>query len=109
MPRSNAYVVAEGASTEHSSSHDRFHQLLPAVRCRSSFNESAAVTLLLKKPSLDINILKNYRLMSNLPFISKVLERVVASQLKAYMDYNNLHDPLQSAYKSAHSTTQSAE
>ena len=28
----------------------------------------------------------------------------MASQLKAYMDYNDLHDPLQSAYKTAHST-----
>ena len=66
--------------------------------------KSATVTPLLKKqsPSLDIN--KNYQLVSNLPFVSKVLERVVASQLKAYMDYNNLHDPLQSAYKTAHST-----
>ena len=36
--------------------------------------KSAAVTPLLKKPSLDINILKNYRLVSNLPFVSKVLE-----------------------------------
>ena len=66
--------------------------------------KSAAVTPLLKKPSLDINILKNYRPVSNLPFVSKVLERVVASQLKAYMDYNDLHDPLQLAYKTAHST-----
>ena len=66
--------------------------------------KSAAVTPLLKKPSLDINILKNYRQVSNLPFVSKVLQQVVASQLKAYMDYNDLHDPLQSSYKTAHST-----
>ena len=56
------------------------------------------------KPSLDINILKNYWPVSNLPFLSKVLERVVASQLKAYMDYNDFHNLLQSAYKTAHST-----
>ena len=66
--------------------------------------KSAAVTPLFKKPSLNINIIKNYRPVSNLPFVSKVLERVVASQLKTYMDYNDLHDPLQSAYKTAHST-----
>ena len=64
----------------------------------------AAVTPLLKKPSLDINNLKNYRPVRNLPFVSKVLERVVAFQLKAYLDHNDLHDPLQSAYKTAHST-----
>ena len=77
-PRSNAYVVAEGASTEHNSS------LQSGVVPDSM--KSAAVTLLLKKPSLDINILKNYRPVSNLPFVSKVLERVEASQLKAYID-----------------------
>ena len=66
--------------------------------------KSAAVTPPFKKPSLDINILKNYRPVSNSPFITKELERVMASQLKAYMDYNDLHDPLQSAYKTAHST-----
>ena len=66
--------------------------------------KSAAVTPLLNKPTLDINILKIYRLVSNLPFVSKVLERVVASQLKAYMDYNDLDHPLQSAYKTVHST-----
>ena len=66
--------------------------------------KSAAVTPLLEKASLDINILKNYRPVSNLPFVSKVLEGVVASQLKACKDYNDLHDPLQSAYKTAHCT-----
>ena len=48
--------------------------------------KSATVTPLLKKPSLHINILKNYSPVSNLHFVSKVLERVMASQLKAYMD-----------------------
>ena len=38
-----------------------------------------------------------YRPVSNLHFVSKVLERVVASQLKAYMDYNDLQDLLQLA------------
>ena len=66
--------------------------------------KSAAVTPLLKRPSLDINILKSYRPVSNLPFVSKVLERVLPSQLKAYMDYNDLHDPLQSADKTVHSS-----
>ena len=57
-----------------------------------------------KNASLDMNILKNYRPVSNLPFVTKVLECVVASQLKAYMDTNDLHDLFQSAYKTAHST-----
>ena len=42
----------------------------------------AHVTPLLKNTSLDKNVLKNYRPVSNLPFVSKVLERAVAKQLR---------------------------
>jgi hypothetical protein len=64
----------------------------------------ALVTPLLKKPSLDPETLKNYRPISNLPFLSKVTERVVASQLANHMDTNNLYTPVQSAYRKQHST-----
>ena len=66
--------------------------------------KSAIIVPLLKKSTLDRNILKNYRPVSNLPFISKVLERVVARQLNEHMSNHNLHEPLQSAYKQFHST-----
>ena len=56
----------------------------------------------LKKASLDHNILKNYRPVSNLSF--KILERVVSKQLTDYMNVHNLHESLQSAYKQFHST-----
>ena len=39
--------------------------------------KTAIVKPLLKKPSLDQNVLKNYRPISNLPFLSKILENVV--------------------------------
>ena len=42
--------------------------------------------------------------MSNLPFLSKVIEKVIASRLLEHMKENNLLDTLQSAYKKAHST-----
>lgn len=58
----------------------------------------------LKKPTADPNTLENYRPVSNLPFLSKVLEKVVAQQITTYLDVNNLVDPLQSAYRKAHST-----
>jgi len=64
----------------------------------------AIVTPLLKKDDLDVNTYKNYRPVSNLPFLSKVLERVVADQLTKHMSDNNMYDPLQSAYRAAHST-----
>ena len=66
--------------------------------------KSAVIKPLLKKENLDCNILKNYRPVSNLTFLSKVLEHVVAKQLKEYMSNNNLQEPFQSAYKQYHST-----
>lgn len=43
-------------------------------------------------------------IVSNIPFISKVIERVVAQQLNNHLTKNGLHDNLQSAYKSGTST-----
>ena len=40
--------------------------------------KQAVVTPLLKKPGLDPNDLKNFRPLSSLPFISKILEKVVS-------------------------------
>ena len=57
-----------------------------------------------KKPSLDRNILKNYRPVSNLSFISKLIEKVVAKQLNEFISHEGLLNVNQSAYKSSHST-----
>ena len=43
----------------------------------------ALVKPLLKKANLDPNCLSNYRPVSNLPFLSKVLERIVLKQFFA--------------------------
>ena len=66
--------------------------------------KQALVTPLLKKDDLDPEVLKNYRPVSNLSFLSKVLERVVAVRLTNYMTINQLHEPMQSAYRACHST-----
>ena len=50
------------------------------------------------------NVLKNYRPISNLPFLSKILEKVVLHQLLAHLQENNLCNPFQSAYRTGHST-----
>ena len=42
--------------------------------------------------------------MSNLPYLSKILERAVADQLQAHLDTNGLHVKFQSAYRRGHST-----
>ena len=66
--------------------------------------KSAIVLLLLKKQNLDSESFKNYRPVSNLPFLSKVIEKVMACRLLEHMEENHLLDTLQSAYKKAHST-----
>ena len=64
----------------------------------------AIVRPLLKKAGLDIDVLKNYRPISNLPFVSKVLEKLAESRLEDHFILNNLYEPLQSAYRAFHST-----
>ena len=64
----------------------------------------AIVTPLLKKANLDHEILKNFRPVSNLAFISKLVEKVVAVRLQDHMTTNGLDEPPQSAYKPSHRT-----
>ena len=59
---------------------------------------------LLKKPGLDSSDLKNYRPVSNLPLLSKVLERLVLKQLLSHLAQNDLNEMFQSAYRKHHST-----
>ena len=66
--------------------------------------KTAIIKPLLKKTNLDPLTLANYRPISNLPFMSKVLEKVVASQLTTYLSCNNLFDNFQSGFRSNHST-----
>ena len=57
----------------------------------------------LKKVILQL-IHKNFRPISNLAYISKVMEKVACSRLFAHCTQNNLQEVLQSAYKVGHST-----
>ncbi len=66
--------------------------------------KSAIVTPLIKKPSLDKSVLKNYRPVSGLNFVSKLIERVVTKQIKFHLSSNGLDNLYQSAYKTGHST-----
>ena len=56
------------------------------------------------RPLLKLNELKNYRPVSHLSFVSKILEKVVANRLQAHIKHNHLSDLLQSAYRKHHST-----
>ena len=64
----------------------------------------AIVQPLLKKPNLDFSDLKNYRPISKLPFMSKILEKVVLTQISAYLASSDILDKFQSGFRSRHST-----
>ena len=66
--------------------------------------KKAVITLLIKKASLPPDDLKNYRPVSGLCFISKLVEHVVASKLNVSVCSNGLENVKQSAYKLGHST-----
>ena len=55
-------------------------------------------------PLIDRDEFKNYRPVSNLTFISKLIERVVDSRLEEHMSCHNLHSANQYGYKKQHST-----
>jgi len=62
------------------------------------------ISPLLKKPGTDADEWKNYRPVSNLTFMSELVERVVANRLVGYLDEHGLMPQLQSAYRRHHST-----
>ena len=59
--------------------------------------KTAVLSRLLKRSSLD------YRPISNLKAIFKVIEKILSVPLQDYLDSNQLNEPLQSAYKRFHS------
>ena len=63
--------------------------------------KSSLVSPLLKKPTLDKDNTENYRSVSNLSFLSKV---VVASHLNSHINSSNTSNHYQSAYRKFHST-----
>ena len=63
----------------------------------------AVVKPLLKKLDLEL-INKNYRPVSNLSFLSKLIEAAVIKQYTAHLFRNGINDVHQSAYKKYHST-----
>ncbi len=57
-------------------------------------------------PELNLDHLEfnNFRPISNLSFLSKVIEKVVSMQIIEYLDHNGLYERFQSAYRRLHST-----
>ena len=65
--------------------------------------KQAFIRPMIKKPSLDAKDFNNYRPVSTLPFLSKVIERIILLQLNKYLECNSLLDPMQSAYRKQYS------
>jgi len=65
---------------------------------------TAVVTPVSKKAGADPDEPRNYPPISNLTFLWKVIERIVADQITEHLDYTNTMPTLQSAYRQHHST-----
>ena len=65
--------------------------------------KSSIIFPLIKKQGLDPEILKNYRPVANLSFISKIIEKAIATQIHDHLINNDIVDNFQSAYKAGHS------
>ena len=66
--------------------------------------KTAYVSPLLKKSNLDKENMKNYRPVSNLSFLSKILEKAVACRLYSHLSRTKTLSQFQSAYRKSHST-----
>jgi len=66
--------------------------------------KTAQVTPLIKKDGLDANDPANYRPISNLNTISKIIERLCLVRLTPHVAATGQFNPLQSAYRKHHST-----
>ena len=89
-------------------------ELLPFITgmCNKSLQEGwlpvsqrhAIVRPIVKKDGLDPGDTKNYRPISNLTFLSKLIERMVCQQLTAYLEKQDLLPRSQSGFRGNHST-----
>uniref|UniRef100_A0A3B3DTT0 Reverse transcriptase domain-containing protein n=1 Tax=Oryzias melastigma TaxID=30732 RepID=A0A3B3DTT0_ORYME len=66
--------------------------------------KTAMVRPILKKSCLDVSNLNNYRPVSNLSFLAKILEKLVFIQLNDFISGNNILEKFQSGFRAHHST-----
>ncbi|GAA6091988.1 uncharacterized protein LOC117485851 [Tachysurus ichikawai] len=104
----NGHWRLNPATYDHCRSSGILHRpryLHRSSRRRYVLHQSSSLLLLiqiLKKTNLDPADLSNYRPISNLPFVSKIMEKAVASQLQSFLAGNNLFDIYQSSFRQQH-------
>ncbi len=64
----------------------------------------AVIKPLIKKTTIDLKYLVNCRPISNLPFLSKILEKVASSQLYSFLEKMYFCEDFQSGFRPSHST-----
>ena len=64
----------------------------------NNFKE-ALLRPVIKKPSSDQDVLKNYSQVSNIPLLSKVIEKIVVRLLGEHLDSQDMQELFQSAYR----------
>ena len=65
--------------------------------------KKAVIKPTIKKAGADPDVMKNFRPVSNLSAISKLVERVALNQWNAHLTLNDLYCPVQSGYRPLHS------
>jgi hypothetical protein len=79
-----------------------FNRSLKAGQFPAGFKE-VFITPILKKPRFDPTDVGSYRLISNLPVPSKLLQQLVIRQLLNYLTSTDLLPLFQSGFQSGHS------
>ena len=97
----NAIAVIQSAD------HKSIYKFLGGLLCRNFFSTGGLMAIiipLLKKTGANVEDEKNDRPVSNLTFMSKLVDRAVARRLMSYLSLHGLMPQLQSAYRQHHST-----
>ena len=102
-----ATLIDKENNFENASTHRSFLMTLHCVFFTLDCYRKVHLICICKKPTLDKEELSNYRPISNLSVISKIIERVVKSRLTEHLSTNNLLNPHESAY-CKHNSTETA-
>jgi hypothetical protein len=103
-PGPNSYLAVETLITPHCTSYLSSLQYFHEDRSFSIPTKTGSGVASVKNSSLDPNATSSYRPISNLSFISKLIERIVCTHFADHVSTSQLFPAQQSAYRAFHST-----